>query len=95
MPHFHPFFIPPRADAHKGDSISVLRVHIGLDFEDKARKSGLRCLHNAVMTFPGLRRWRPVNKIVQHLFDTKVTECSTKEYRGQLTAQESLQGKLM
>ena len=36
MPHFHAFTVFSRAHSHKGNTVSMLGIHIGLNFKDKA-----------------------------------------------------------
>ena len=40
MAHLHALAVLARADPHKGNPVAVARVHVGLDFENKATELG-------------------------------------------------------
>ncbi len=49
MAHLHALFVLAGAHAHKGNAVTVARVHIGLYFEHKAREIVFRGQHFAFL----------------------------------------------
>ena len=66
MAHLHTAVVGAGANAHKGDTIPVLGIHIGLDFENKPRKRlfvGIdQARDSGATAWPG----SPFDKIVEH-----------------------------
>ena len=49
MAHFHALFVLARAHAHKGYAVTVARVHVGLDLENKTGEIVLGRQHFALL----------------------------------------------
>ena len=80
--HFHALGVAPRADPNKGYPVPVFRIHIGLDFENKAREIALPGIDQARLGGPGQRLGGPLNKIVQHLPNTEIAQGGPEKNRG-------------
>ena len=89
MAHLHAFVLA-RADAHEGDAVAVLGVHVRLDLEHEACEFLLGRLHGALVGDPRQRLRCPVDDGVQHMVDAEVAERGAEEDRGHLAAQEGV-----
>ena len=95
MPHFHTLAVAPGAHPHKGDAITMTRIHVRLDLEHKTTQRVLAGSHMARDRVPALRRWRPLHELVEHFPHPEITQGSAKEHRAQLTRQEGFHVKLV
>lgn len=85
-----------RANAHKGDTVSVVLVHIGLDLKHKAAKvvaAGIDRLTGERIGI-GARRRGQAQELLEEGLHTKVGERRAKERRAQLAAGHSIQVEL-
>ena len=86
-----------RANAHKGDAVSVVLVHIGLDLKHKAAKvvaAGIDRLAGERIDI-GARRRGQAQELLEEGLHTKVGERRAKERRAQLAAGHSIQVELV
>ena len=76
-----------RTYLHEGDTVAVVRVHVGVNLEDEARQLILRRLNKAC----GGRccAWRGGNadEALQQLANTKVINCRAEEYWGKVASE--------
>ena len=87
--HLHAGRVAPRADAKERNAVAVVRIHVGLDLEDKAREALLIRIDLAHRRVARLRLGRPVDQRLQNVLDAKVVHARTKE-DGALFALEEL-----
>ena len=81
MAHLHAFLVMARADAHKGDPVAMLRVHIGLDLKHEARQRLFCGRHLARGGLASLRGRRPLDERVQQRADAEVVDRRSKKHR--------------
>lgn len=93
--HLHAFFVFARADAHEGDAVAVLGVHVRLDLEHEAGELLFHRFHGALVGDAGQRARCPIDHGVEHMVDTEVAQRRTEEHRGQLAVEEFLLVELM
>ena len=96
-PHFLPgaliddLHIPlenPGNDPHKYRPIAMSWIHVGLNFEDKAREViGIGSDHFTI-AHSTARRWCHFQKALQHVLNPKVVHC-TAEINGHLLASQN------
>ena len=85
---FHPFFIHTGHNAQESHTVTVFRIHIGLNFK---HKSGEFIFFRRHFTDIGLTRHRcrcPGNQAVQHMIHPEIPQCGTEEDRCQFTGEE-------
>ena len=89
----HPTFERARTQPHEGDTIAVLRVHIGLHLEDETGDFAI--VRRNLARFAWLRaRWRrEFGNRIDQLADTEILECGAEIDRGQVTVPIGLQIK--
>ena len=68
---------------HKGDTVAVVRVHIGVNLEDKACKLLLIWLYEAGLRCCRAWGWSDTDKALQQFTHTEVIDCRAEEYRSQ------------
>ena len=85
------------ADAHEGDAVAVVLVHVGLDLEDKAREIVARGLHRLTgeLVGVGARRGGKAQELLEEGLHAKVGERRAKERRRELAAGDRIQVKLV
>jgi len=83
----HASLEPSRTNAQKRDPVSVLRVHVGLDFENVPRKLSVRRLHRPIRAFPGSRRGRQAQEVFQKRPHAEVVDGAAEKDRRQLSGQ--------
>src|SRR5690606_37487624 len=81
MTHLHTLAINSGADAHKGDTIAMLGVHIGLDFKNKTAKFFFVRFNKPLFCITAARCRRPLNETIQHFTYTEITQRSTEIHR--------------
>ena len=86
----HADIVFARADADKGDPVSVGLVHIGLNLEDEGRESVFHGVHRALVRHAGRRRGRHLQEVLQKDLDTEVVERGAKKYRRQHSCPDRL-----
>ena len=69
-----------RTYLHKGDTVAVVGVHIGVNLEDEARELSLRRLYYAGLGGGIAGRWSDAYEALQKLTHTKVINRRAKEY---------------
>ena len=85
MINAHAFFKNAGADTHKGNSVTVSRVHVGLDFENKSREIFVaRLYHCTILQHSWLWLRRQFQEFFQEALHTKVGHRTAEEHRGQL-----------
>src|SRR5438477_10835823 len=85
MLDLHRLPVAAGTNAKERDAVSMLRVHVRLYLEYKARENGLRRVHDARVAVARLRRGRPLGERVQNLPNAEVVDCRPEE-NGRLTA---------
>ena len=85
MLDLHRLPVAAGTNAKERDAVSMLRVHVRLYLEYKARENGLRRVHDARVAVARLRRGRPLGERVQNLPKAEVVDCRPEE-NGRLTA---------
>ena len=77
-----------RTDAHKGDAVTVVLVHVGLNLKDKAGEVVGRRVHGLARkgVLVGQRRRCQAQELLQEGLHTKVGERRAKEGRAKLAA---------
>lgn len=88
--HLHALGVGAGDDAHKGDTVAVLRIHVRLDLEHEAGELLLGRHHFTALGLARHGRRRPVGEAVQHVVDTEVAECGTEEDRSHLAGDEGV-----
>ena len=86
-----------RANAHKGDAVTVVLIHIGLDLKHKAAKvvaAGIDRLTGERIGI-GARRRGQTQELLEEGLHTKVGERRAKERRAQLAAGHGIQVELV
>ena len=86
-----------RANAHKGDAVAMVLVHVGLDLKHKAAKvvtAGIDRLAGKRIGI-GARRRGQAQELLEEGLHAKVGERRAKERRAQLAAGHSIQVKLV
>ena len=86
-----------RANAHKGDAVAVVLVHVGLDLKDKAAKvvaAGIDRLAGERIGI-GARRRGKAQELLEEGLHAKVGERRAKERRAQLAAGHGIQVELV
>src|SRR5690606_23205081 len=73
-----------RADAHEGDTVAVVGVHVRLDLEDEGRHLVFRRLDAARVRFLRTRRRRPVAKRLDQVAYAVIAQRRTEEDRRQV-----------
>ena len=76
---------PPRADAHEGNPVAMLGVHVRLDLEHEAREVGVRRVDQAVRRLARGGSRRELHEFPQERLDAEVGERAREEYRRQRT----------
>ena len=87
MPQLHSTGVFPRTDAHKGNSIAVLLIHIRLNLEHESGKLLLVWLHFAGLGRACPRRRGEVVNGIEQFGHAKIIDRRTKKYRSQFTSQ--------
>ncbi len=95
MVQLHALFVAAGADTHEGNTVAVFRVHVRLNLEHKTGEGRFGRLHVTLVAGARLRARCPVDDSVQHLINTEVTQCGTKEYRCHLALDEGVLIKLV
>ena len=88
MQHFHARLVASRTNTEKRNTVAVARIHIGLDFENKSRKMILKWVYHANASITRLRARSPIDKRIEHIFNTKIVHTRTEEYRALFTSKE-------
>ncbi|EYU01626.1 hypothetical protein PA99_2147 [Pseudomonas aeruginosa PA99] len=88
--HLHAFLVLARADAHEGDAVAVLGIHVRLDLEHEAGELLLGRLHAAFVGGARQRLRRPVDDAVEDLVDAEVAQRGAEEHRGHLALEEGV-----
>ena len=60
MKHFHTRLVFAGADAEEGNTVAVLRIHVCLNLEHKARELGFIGFNHTLSGVARLRRWSPI-----------------------------------
>ena len=76
-----------RADAHKGNTVPVIGIEVGVYFENKSRKLGVLGGDEARLGQAGTRLRRNFHKGVQQFFDAKIVQGAAKKHRSLLSGQ--------
>ena len=97
MEGVHATFELARADAHKGDAVAVVLVHVGLDLKHEAAKvvaAGIDRLTGERVGV-GARRRGQAQELLEEGLNAKVGERRAKERRAQLAAGNGIQIELV
>ena len=81
MKHFHTRLVFAGADAEEGNTVAVLRIHVCLNLEHKARELGFIGFNHTLSGVARLRRWSPIYQGIQHVLDTEVVDTGAEENR--------------
>ncbi|MNZ87027.1 hypothetical protein D3C78_1058740 [compost metagenome] len=95
LAQLHAFLVASGDHTHKGYSVTVFRIHIGLDLEHETAEFLFCGYHFTGAALTRHRRWSPGHQTVKHMVHTEVTQSGTEEYRRQITAQESFMIELV
>ena len=79
-----------RADAHEGDAVAMVRVHVRLDLEHEAGHLRLVRLHRAARGFLRARARREFGQRVDEVLDAEILERAAPQDRGQMAFEEGL-----
>ena len=82
---------PPRADAHEGDAVAMVRVHVGLDLEDEAGHAVLVRRDEARVGRLRPRRRREFGERVDEVADAEILQRRAEEHRRQVPLAEGLE----
>ena len=82
--HLHAAGEPPRADAHEGDAVAVLGIHVRLDLEDEAREGRGVGRQRADRGGAGARRRGQVDEVVEERLEAEVVHGAAEEHRRHL-----------
>ena len=80
MQHANSLAVLARADSHKGDPVSMSRVHIRLNLKNETGHLFFSWPYLALFALTIQRRRRIINEFIQQLFDAEVTHRRPKEY---------------
>ena len=89
MEHFHTRLVFAGADAEEGNTVAVLRIHVGLNLEHKAGELGLIGFNHPFSGVARLRCRGPIHQGIQHVLNTEVVDTGAEEYRCLRAFQES------
>lgn len=95
LTQLHALLVLTGDHAHKGDAVTVFRIHVGLNFKDEAGELLFLRFYFAGVGFARHRLRGPLHQTVEHMVNAEVTECGTEEDRGNFTAQEQLSVELV
>ena len=82
-----------RADTHKGDSVAVRFIHVGLDLEHERRESLVAGLDLHLSRLVRQGRGGHLQKALQEGLDTKVVERRAEEYGRELARADRIKVK--
>ena len=78
-------------DAHKGDSVPMGLVHVGLDLKDKGGKVFVKGIDHIIPGFPGQGSGRHAEKLLQEGLHTEVGRGGAEKHRRQLAVAHPVQ----
>ena len=93
--HLHIALIFTGANAQERNAVTVLRIHIRLNFEYKAAEALVTCFNIAGVSRIRLWRWGILNKAVEHLTHAEVAHCRTKKHWRQIASAVSIEIELV
>ena len=73
-----------RADAHEGDAVAVVRVHVRLDLEDEAGHLAFARIDLARRRLEPVRRRREIGERVDQIADAEIAQRRAEEHRRQM-----------
>ncbi len=76
--------VPPEcagAYLDKRDSVAVVGIHVGVDFEHESREFLFFRLYRPLFRFPGKRGGGNLDKAVEQFPDTEIVQCGTEKHR--------------
>lgn len=76
-----------RHDTHKGDTVAVLRVEVGVDLKDEAGHLGLLWLYKALVTLAALWGGSDVYEGIEHLLYAEAIDRRAEEDRSEVALQ--------
>ena len=79
---------PPGADAHEGDAVAVVGIHVRLDLEDEAREAVAVGIDRPVRALAGTGRRREVDEAIEERLDAEVGHRAAEEDGGERAGQE-------
>ena len=81
---------PSAAKPHKGDAVTVIRVHIRLDLEDKSGEFFLTRRHQALICRPRTWRRRMARQPIQQMRNAEIAQCRAEIDRRQRPFQKAI-----
>ena len=69
-----------RTNSQKGNSVTVVGVHVGMDLKYKARKLGFLRRYFPKICLPALWNRSNLDKRIQHFIDPEIIHGRTKKY---------------
>ncbi|OPZ01895.1 MAG: hypothetical protein BWZ11_01356 [Bacteroidetes bacterium ADurb.BinA395] len=76
-----------RTNFHKSNTTPMIGIHIGVNLENKTRKSFLVRIYNSLVSLNGLRRRSYFHEAIQQFLHSEIVQSAAKKNRSQLSRQ--------